>query len=150
MKKHCITLYDIALRYIGIKEVQGAVDNPFIMAALTLDGQKWPKHDEVPWCSAIMQLWTWHLRLPRSKNLRARSWLDVGTPLKLSEARVGYDIVILERPPDPEAGHVALFAGWKVINQTGGLYLLGGNQSNMVSVALADADRVIGVRRLWE
>ena len=43
---------------------------------LRLD-QQGPENDEVRWRSAFMNYITWLLRLPRSKNLRARSWLIV-------------------------------------------------------------------------
>ena len=74
-----ITAYDLASRFIGIKEVRGSVSNPQILSMLRLDSS-WPKGDEVPWCSAFVNYPAWLLRLPRSKSLRARSWLEVGTP----------------------------------------------------------------------
>ena len=85
---------------------------------LKLDDE-WPDGDEVPWCSAFMNYICWLLRLPRSKSLRARSWLSVGTPIDISDARPGFDVVILKRgigrQPGPDnltaTGHVALFAG---------------------------------------
>ena len=85
---------------------------------LRLD-QKWPKGDDVPWCSAFMNYVTWLLRLPRSKGLRARSGLPVGRPLSLAEAVAASHVVFLKRgggrQPGPSVidapGHVRLFAG---------------------------------------
>lgn len=49
MRKLGITAFDLAKRFIGVKEVKGLVDNPQIMTMLKLDDE-WPQHDEVPWC----------------------------------------------------------------------------------------------------
>lgn len=140
-----VTIYDIAQRFIGVREVIGADDSATIIAMLRLDGE-WPDHDEVPWCSAALNYWAWLLRLPRSKSLAARSWLGVGVPVTLDQAAVGYDVVVLWRGQRTgTTGHVGLFAG----RAPGGVYLLGGNQGDAVSVAMFPEDRVLGVRRLY-
>ena len=41
------TAYDLAMRYVGVKEVPGTKDNPIVLSMLRLDS-KWPEHDEVP------------------------------------------------------------------------------------------------------
>ena len=147
-----ITAYDLAMRCVQLKEVPGKAANPQIMAMLQLDGD-WPKDDEVPWCSAFVNYICWWLRLPRSKRLNARSWLEVGTPIGLFDLeprapKIGWDVVILSRlNAGPEAGHVGFFAGLEVwpVNV---IHVLGGNQSDTVSVVKFDTERVIGVRRL--
>ncbi len=147
--------FDIAQRFSGIEEMEGKVDNPAIMAMLKLDNS-WPENDEVPWCSAFVNYIAWLLRLPRSKSLRARSWLEIGTPILLSDAQVG-DIVIFNRggPPDPTIikapGHVGFYAGFQ--NPDGGLgtgfvEVLGGNQSNTVKISRYPELELLGVRRL--
>jgi len=118
MPKIELSAFDLAQRFLGITEVQGPTANPQVLAMLRLDEQ-WPKGDEVPWCSAFMNYVTWLLRLPRSKDLRARSWLTVGRAVSLDKAEVGFDVVILKRgtgnQPGPNVidapGHVGLFAG---------------------------------------
>lgn len=147
-----ITAFDLAQRYVGLEEVPGAQHNPLIMAMLKLD-TPWPPGDETPWCSAFVNWIAWHLRLPRSKNLRARSWLEVGRAVLPDEAKVGFDVVVLRRgtlpQPGPEnttaPGHVGFYAGFGRH-----VYLLGGNQKNRVSVAAYEPDRILGIRRLWE
>ncbi len=47
-----VTAFDIAQVFIGETEVSGGMDNPLILAMLRTDN-KWPEHDEVPWCSAF-------------------------------------------------------------------------------------------------
>ena len=140
-----VTPYQLAERFIGIKEVPGSEDNLQIMAMLKLDDE-WPQHDEVPWCSAFMNYICWLLRLPRSKSLAARSWLDVGRSVGIYDAKTEYDVVILNRPPNPESGHVGFYAG----HGPSSVYLLGGNQGNTVKVSQYDMSRIIGVRRLYD
>ena len=78
--------FHMAQRFVGIKEAAGAASNAHILAMLHLD-QKWPKGDDVPWCSAFMNYIGWLLRLPRSKSLRARSWLTVGSASQYRRSR---------------------------------------------------------------
>ncbi|MEE8579365.1 MAG: TIGR02594 family protein [Hyphomicrobium sp.] len=147
-----INAYQIAQRFAGMAEVSGKTANPQIMAMLSLDA-KWPEDDSVPWCSAFVNYVAWLLRLPRSKSLRARSWLETGVPVPLSYAEPGFDVVILKRgkgdQPGPEVikapGHVGFFAGI----DGGQVLLLGGNQSDQVSIGSYLGERVLGVRRLY-
>jgi uncharacterized protein (TIGR02594 family) len=140
-----ITPHLLAQRFIGIQEVPGAGDNHQILAMLKLD-DSWPEHDEVPWCSAYVNYICWLLRLPRSKRLNARSWLDVGQEVGLEGARVGWDVVVLSRPPNDESGHVGFYSGHNAEN----IYLLGGNQGDSVNVRPFSRTRLLGVRRLGD
>lgn len=65
-----ITAFDLAQRFIGIKEVPGSTSNPQVLAFLRLDNA-WPDGDDVAWCSAFVNYIAWLLRLPRSKIGRA-------------------------------------------------------------------------------
>lgn len=159
-----ITPYTLAHRFIGLKEVAGEGDNPFIDFMLTMapleDGdvktvlsrmaQPLPIHDEVPWCSAFANFVAWLGNWPRSRSLAARSWLQVGRVCPLSQALLG-DVVIFSRGeshagPDilHAPGHVGFYAG----TDLSGIYLLGGNQGNQVSIASFPVNRLLGVRRL--
>ena len=144
-KPTTLTPFQLAQRYIGIKELSGDSDHPLIRWWHSLCGfDAASVHDEVPWCSSFVNGICWELRLPRSKSALARSWLNVGTPVDIDKARPGYDVVIFSRPPNPASGHVAFFAGIE-----GGMVMsLGGNQDNQVKVAPYLVDRVLGVRRL--
>lgn len=145
-----VTAYDLAQRFVGLKEVPGTGDNPQIMAMLKLDAA-WPSNDEVPWCSAFVNYVAWLLRLPRSKDLRARSWLGVGRPIDLKDAVANWDIVILNRggPQDASVldapGHVAFYSAL----EKGRILCLGGNQSNSVSISRYDEADLLGVRRIY-
>jgi uncharacterized protein (TIGR02594 family) len=146
-----ITAFDLAQRFVGIKEIAGAIkDNPLILAMLQLDNN-WPEHDEVPWCSAFCNFICFMLRLPRSKKLDARSWLEVGRAIVGKELKVGFDIVILAREGDPNAGHVGFYAGLDEYSANAKqIQLLGGNQGNSVNVSPFPTGRIIGLRRLYE
>jgi uncharacterized protein (TIGR02594 family) len=122
------------------------------MAMLKLDND-WPSHDEVPWCSGFVNYVCWLLRLPRSKDLRARSWLTVGQGIDFGDADTG-DIIVLKRgkgdQPGPDVidapGHVGFFAGYDDENQL--IEVLGGNQSDTVKISRYPRSRLLGVRRL--
>jgi len=142
--------FDIAQRFTNVQEVGGSVDNPQIMAMLKLDAS-WPEEDEVPWCSAFANYVCWLCRHPRSKDLRARSWLTVGKGIDFDDAEPG-DIVVLQRgageQPGPEVidapGHVGFYAGrvGKLIE------VLGGNQSDTVKISRYPRSRLLGIRRV--
>jgi uncharacterized protein (TIGR02594 family) len=139
-----ITLYDLAQRYVGIREFsEKGKDHPLIQWWLSLCGFSTDTPDEVPWCSAFVNGMAWELRLPRSKSAAARSWLNVGVVAPVRDATLG-DVVVLSRGSNPAQGHVGLFAGW----QNGQVQLLGGNQSDGVCVTGFLEERILGVRRL--
>ena len=154
MKKIEITAYELAGRFIGVKETPGAVSNPAVLAMLRLDNA-WPEGDDVAWCSAFVNYPCHLLRLPRSKNLAARSWLQVGTPVTLLQAEAAFDVVILGRGvrphPGPEViaapGHVGFFSGLEA--DRGRVLVLGGNQGDAVTIAGFPIADVLGVRRLF-
>jgi len=141
------TLYNLAARSLGIREAVGGEHHPLIQFGFSLcSGYGLETPDEVPWCSAWLQVWPWLLGLPRSKSAAARSWLTVGTPIDLDDARRGFDVVILSRAGSLTAGHVGLYVEHDAVTVT----LLAGNQGNRVSVAAYPRDRILGVRRLHE
>jgi len=146
-----VTAHWMAERFTGSKEVPGTPDNPQILAMLKLDAD-WPIDDEVPWCSAFVNYVCWLVRLPRSKSLRARSWLRVGKVIAVEHACVGFDVIVLNRgsgkQPGPDVidapGHVGFFAG----KDDAYVYVLGGNQNDGVNTQAYPLKRVLGVRRL--
>jgi uncharacterized protein (TIGR02594 family) len=137
-----ITAFELAQRFIGVKETPGLASTPVVLAMLRLDGD-WPTGDDVPWCSAFTNAVAWLLRLPRSKSLAARSWLQVGHGVDVQDARVGFDVVVLSRDG---GGHVGFFAGFD--DDHDAILILGGNQHDAVTVASFPVARVLGVRRL--
>ena len=162
-----ITALDLARRYIGLREIPGPEDNPMILAMLKLAAtdtnatfDNWPDHDEVPWCAGFVRYIAWLLDLPRpqgSNALRARGWLEVGREVEGMPIK-GFDVVILNRaggPQDPSIieapGHVGFYDGFRRTDNDskGTIYLLGGNQSDKVSVVGYPAELILGLRRLY-
>ena len=152
MRKIEITAFEIAERYVGMKEVPGTASNPMVLGMLQLD-DKWPTGDDVPWCSAFTNYICWTLRLPRSKSLAARSWLKIGQSVPIEEAQVGFDIVILKRggegQPGPEVldapGHVGFYAG----KEEDKILVLAGNQNDEVNVSRFPVEQLLGIRRIY-
>lgn len=149
--------YELAKTYIGeVEEFPGPKDNhPLIQWGHKLCGLGRDVPDEVAWCSSVLQVPCYQLRLPRSKSAAARSWLEVGLPIRLEEAEPGFDVVVIKRGPEPQPGpevtkgapgHVGLFAGYDSVRKL--VTLLGGNQSDAFCLADFPAYQVLGVRRL--
>ena len=151
MKKIEISAYELAQRFVGTTEVKGPMSNPQVMAMLRLDDE-WPKDDSVPWCSAFINYIAWLLRLPRSKSLRARSWLSVGEVVTLENAEPGFDVVIFKRGTGTQPGadvidapgHVGFYAG----TEGKRVLVLGGNQGDSVSIEAYPKSNLLGLRRL--
>jgi uncharacterized protein (TIGR02594 family) len=146
--------FQLAQRFVGeIQESPAAAQaNPFIQWGYGLCGLSQESDDSVPWCSTFLNSICWLLRLPRSKSAAARSWLLVGQAIDIESATPGVDVVVLKRGTGTQPGadvirapgHVGLFAGLEDSH----VLVLGGNQSNGVSVARFPVARVLGVRRL--
>ena len=135
-------LYAVALPFLGMREVPGSASNPVISAAIK-DAASWLDSDDskTAWCGCIMGAWCKQAGLPvPSEYFRAASWLSIGSAVHLADAVKG-DIVILSRSG---GSHVALF------NSVSGdkVRLLGGNQSDAVTLADFKTSTIKGIRRL--
>lgn len=135
----------VAERYIklNVVEAPGEKDNALVLAMLRLYNP-WVEHDETAWCSAFAAFVCFQLGVEHSKKLNARSWLDIGIPVALTDGEIGFDIVVLKRGTNPMQGHIGFFYGVK----GDFVYILGGNQRNSVNVMKFPAADVLGVRRL--
>lgn len=146
------SLYQTATRFLGLREIAGSKDNPFIQWCLSICKISEPIHDETPWCSAFVNGLCYILGLPRSGSAAARSWLLVGTSISIDEACQGNDIVIIKRGADPQPGpdvikaqgHVGIYSS-QDLNY---FKMLGGNQGDQVSLATFPKSSILGVRRL--
>jgi uncharacterized protein (TIGR02594 family) len=130
----------IALQWLGLKEVPGAEDNPDILKwAKDLGGNvaKNYTHDSIPWCGLFMAI-TQKLGNNTVDNepLWAKSWADYGTNLR--EPAYGC-IMVFSRHG---GGHV----GYYVSEDDKYFHVLGGNQSDSVSVVKIDKSRLIACR----
>lgn len=138
-------LYAHARKDLGLAEVPGSKSHPRIELAIKTAAKWLPEgvrdvDGSIAWCGCIGGLWCLELSLPVPKAYyRAASWLEWGVAVKAGDERQG-DVIVLQRPG---GNHVALLE-----EKRGTLWdLLGGNQSNRVSVAPYRKSLVRGVRR---
>lgn len=137
-----LDLISIALSQYGLKEMPGITDNPIIMQMAKDCGFNDYEHDSVSWCSMFTNWVAWKCGYQRSLSLAARSWLTVGTEVQQPERG---DIVVLWRDsPQSWQGHV----GFYVNSIKSYVYMLGGNQGDMVNIEGFDLKRVLAYRRL--
>jgi len=143
--RHHTLPYDVAKNHLGVREIPGKNHNPLILRWLRAV-LSWVSSDETAWCSAFVNFCAREAGYESSGSLAARSWLEVGEFVPLSEARKG-DVVILWRVKrDGWQGHVAFLDHYNP--KRGLLYLLGGNQSDAVNITAYSDDYFLGVRRL--
>lgn len=137
-----MTPYDIARLHLGLKEVPGEADNPDILSMYARIGHGWVEHDEVAWCAAFVGSCLEQVGERSTRSLTARSYLDWGVPVELSEAREG-DIVVFKRGNSSWQGHVGFF----VETRGTSVAVLGGNQKDSVSIATYGREDMLGIRR---
>ncbi len=134
----------IARSYLGLKEIPGADDNEQILAWWTLIGAGWFDDDETPWCGAFVGgtlAEDGKSILPGSLAPRAREWENWGEDL--SGPAVGAVVTFWRGSRSATTGHVAFVLGKTVQND---LVCIGGNQSNAVTIASFDVERVTSYR----
>ena len=137
-----MTPFEIAQSYIGTTEGPGPDDNPAIMEMYASVGHDWVEHDSVAWCAAFVGHCLEKVGLRSTRRLNARSYLDWGIPVDLADAQEG-DIVVFSRGSKSWQGHVGFF-----VKTTGAMIeVLGGNQSDAVTIQRYAKSRLLGVRR---
>jgi uncharacterized protein (TIGR02594 family) len=126
----------------GVSEFAGAMTNPKIEEMFALSGSAWIHSDETPWCAAFVGACLRLSGYKSTNSLGARSYLNYGTPLE--EPRPGCIVVFWRGDPrDTSRGHVAFFD--HVDDEH--IYVLGGNQGNMVQVQQYPRARVLAFRQ---
>lgn len=139
-----MTISEIALSQIGIKEIVGKQHNPEVLKYFHEIGHEWVKDDETAWCSAFVNWCAKKANKPFSGKLNARSWLDVGVETK--EPKPGDIVVLWRESPDSWKGHVGIFCR----EQGHYIYILGGNQKNSVCVQAYQKRQLLQYRRIWQ
>ena len=137
-----MTPFDIARGYIGTTEGPGPLDNPVIMEMYASVGQAHVEHDDVAWCAAFVGHCLEKAGIRSTRKLNARSYLDWGVPVEMSDARQG-DIGVIPRGTSGWQGHVFF------IDRMEGAWVwgLGGNQDDAVNVKRYPVAKLLGVRR---
>ncbi len=137
-----LEIYNVAAKYLGTKELPGRATNQKIKAWIKLAAD-WLDQDDssTPWCGCFrggigIETAT---GVPKD-HFRARSWLSWGSAVPTVRDAIKGDTVVLVRTG---GFHVALFD--RAV--PGGVYLLGGNQGDSVSIAKFPLAQIEGIRR---
>ena len=132
--------YQIAFREMesGVDEISGPQDNPRIVEYHQATSLR-ATDDETPWCSSFVNWCMMKAAIQRTNSAAARSWLNWG--VELENPQLGC-VVVFERTSNPTAGHVGFYHG----EHNGRILLLGGNQSNQVSISPQSKDKWLGYR----
>lgn len=131
---------EIARGWEGVTETgqPAALSKFFQQAGFSLDPR------ETAWCAAFANASLAQAGLKGTGSLAARSFETWGEGVDPSQAMPG-DVAVFSRPEaGPNAGHVGFFQGY---NPDGSIRVLGGNQSNSVSVTDMPASQLLGIRR---
>lgn len=145
-----------ALDHYGLHEGVGSEDNPTILAwadevgAATKSAYAdwaadWYAKDSIAWCGLFMALCAVRSaqgrpeRMPEHKYLAALEWKHWGVPVAVKDAVVG-DVGISQRDG---GGHVFLIVGEDATH----FHILGGNQTDQVSIVRKAKADVVAVRR---
>lgn len=131
-------------KYIGLRENTSKIQhNPEIikwlsqMGEFTGEAKSWWREDETPWCGLFVGYFLGITnRYVVKEWYRARSW-ESSTMTRLTKPAYGCIVTFTRQG----GGHVGFLVG---VNKRGSLMVLGGNQSNAVSVSAFDKSRVTG------
>ena len=137
-----MTPFDIARSYIGTTEGPGPEDNPVIIEMYGSVGHEWVEHDSVAWCAAFVGHCLENSGIKSTRKLTARSYLNWGIPIEVTDAQQG-DIGVISRGSSSWQGHVFF------IDRIEGPWIwgLGGNQSDAVNIKRYPVSKLLGVRR---
>ncbi|OAN57184.1 TIGR02594 family protein [Sphingomonas sp. TDK1] len=153
-----------ALDLLGTKELAGTANNPGILEWAKEINEickrpydNWAEDffnaDSIPWCGLFLGVVAARTcqnrpeRMPPNKYLSALAWADWGTPgsthtpPSIDDICLG-DVIVLRRDG---GGHVFLALG--VSRDGKRIFGIGGNQSDAVTIADFDAERLKAVRR---
>lgn len=129
-----------ARKLYGTFEVAGPADNPLILGwAKEIGLAKSYNDDGIPWCGLFMAVVAKRAgKAVVDEPLWARSWATFGKAA--DKAQLG-DALVFRRAEG--SGHVGLYVG----EDYGAYHVLGGNQSDGVTITRIARDRCIAIRR---
>ena len=130
----------LARNEIGVSEASRGADNARILDYYRDAGHSDIVHDSVAWCAAFACAMLERSGTVSPRTLRARDFLAWGEALDTPEP--GCIIVLSRGEAASGAGHVGFYAG----RAADRILVLGGNQSDAVSVASFPQSRLLGFR----
>lgn len=132
--------YQELLRRKGLHEIR---DRSSLIAWLRSDGRTLGDPAKLPWCGDTIET-AIALTLPTeplpSNPYLARNWLKFGVPL--GRPALGAVIVFWRGSKTGNSGHVGLYVG----EDADAYHVLGGNQSDAITIARLDKGRLLGFR----
>jgi len=143
-----------ALKEFGVLEAPGAANNPRIIgwgrelqaAGLGRDYGGFYDADAIPWCGLFMAVIALRANVERRPErdppnlyLSALAWTAFGKPVAKGSAALG-DVLVFKRKG---GGHVGLYVG----HDASAFHVLGGNQSDRVTISRLSKQRLVAVRR---
>lgn len=128
-----------ALKLFGTKEQPGSGDNPEILEWAAETGlNRVYSADSIPWCGLFMAVVAKRAGKEVPENpLWAQNWAKFG--YRVSVGALG-DVLVFKRP---SGGHVGLYVG----EDATAYHVLGGNQSDAVTITRVGKDRCIAIRQ---
>lgn len=129
-----------AFELLGLKEIVGSKHEPQVVQFFADAGHAWVKDDETAWCAAFAHSMLGQAGIKGTGSLAARSYLDWGAPTDHPQRG---DVVVFKRGSSSWQGHVAFYLGADKTH----VWVIGGNQSNSVSVARYTKASLLGYRR---
>jgi len=135
-----LTWMKVARSFYGMREIPGAKHNPDVVRLFGLAGHPEIHDDETAWCAAYVGGVLHLAGMEGTGSLSARSYEQWGQPLD----HPMYGCVGVKKRTGGAAwqGHVGFVVG----ASDSEIFLLGGNQSNMVSVAGFDRREFTALR----
>ena len=132
-----MSVMDTARGAVGLSEGESSALNDY----LSNGGQNLDPLTTA-WCAAFVNSTLNQSGMQGTNKLNARSYLDWGQPVDTPQPG---DVAVFSRgDPNGWQGHVGFYEG---TNPDGTINVLGGNQSDSVSVASYSPDRLLGYRR---
>ena len=130
-----------ALALLGTTEILSSKSNQIIVnwaKETKIKDDDWYNNDSIPWCGLFMAVVAQRAdkEIPKLP-LSALSWANFGN--KVSDAMLG-DVLVFKRKG---GGHVGLYVGETKTSY----YVLGGNQSDKVSITRILKDRLFSINR---
>lgn len=130
---------DYAWAELGQREIAGRASNARIADYIRRVGHPNLADDSTPWCAAFVGACLERAGIAGTGSLLARSYLSWGS--ETDEPSLGA-VAVLSRGADPALGHVGFLVGLADDR----VVLLGGNQSDSVSVEAFARSRLLGFR----
>lgn len=129
----------IGLSFLGTREIKGAKHNETILSWANETGlDKVYSSDEIAWCGLFVAMVIKRSgREPVENPLWARNWATWGA--KADKGMLG-DILVFKRN---SGGHVGIY----IAEDSSCFHVLGGNQSDAVTITRIEKSRCIAIRR---